>query len=102
AILVVDEGDPSAPVGVVLDGRDLAGNADLVTLEIDLPVKLLVAAALVADGDLALVVPPGVGRQGLDQALLGPVRGYVLEGRCRHEAPPRAGWLELANRHLLK
>src|SRR5260370_34593321 len=55
AVLVVDERDARAPVGVVLDGRDLAGHADLVALEVDLSVELAVAAALVASGDPALV-----------------------------------------------
>src|SRR6266536_2694219 len=45
AVLVVDQRDPRAAVRVVLDGRDLAGHAVLVALEVDLPVELAVAAA---------------------------------------------------------
>src|SRR5207247_2501299 len=36
AVLVVDQRDPGAAVGVVLDGRDLARHTDLVPLEVDL------------------------------------------------------------------
>src|SRR5262245_13922977 len=60
AVLVVDERDAGAAVGIVLDGRDLAGHAVLVALEINLAVELAVAAALVASGDAALVVASGV------------------------------------------
>jgi DNA-binding protein Fis len=49
----VDQGKARAAVGVVLDGRDLAGDVDLVALEVDDPVLLLVTAALVANRDRA-------------------------------------------------
>ena len=99
AVLVVDQRDPGAPVGVVFDGGDLAWDAQLVALEVDLPVDLLVAAALVADRDLALVVPAGGLGQRLDEALLGPVGRDLLEGRGRHEPPPGAGRLVLSDGH---
>src|SRR4029077_12483829 len=70
AVLVVDEGDAGAAVGGVLDRRDLAGDAELVALEVDLAVQLSVAAALVACRDAALVVSSGVRRQGLGEASL--------------------------------
>ena len=46
--------------GIVLDRGDLGGNAVLVALEIDDAVLAARAAALVADGDLALHVAAGV------------------------------------------
>src|SRR2546430_17001384 len=51
AVLVVDERDARAPVGIVLDGRDLARHPDFVALEVDLAVNLSVAATLVARRD---------------------------------------------------
>src|SRR6266571_4183425 len=72
----------------------------LVALEIDLPVQLSVAAALVASGDAALVVAAGVRRQRLHKALLGRVGRDLVEARDGHEAAPGAGRLELSNWHL--
>src|SRR5690348_5651860 len=99
AVLVVDERDARAAVRVVLDGRDLARHVVLVPLEVDLPVELAVAAALVTRGDPALVVAAGVRRDRFDKALLGLLRGDLVEARDRHEAPSRGGGLELAKRH---
>src|SRR5437588_10097540 len=80
AVLVVEEGDPGAPVGVVLDRRHPGRDAVLVPLEVDPAVEPPVAAAVVADGDPALVVASGRGRHRLDQTLLGLVAGDLLEG----------------------
>src|SRR6266571_2677884 len=99
SVLVVDERDPGAAVGVVLDGRDLARDAVLVALEVDLPVQLAIAAALMARGDAALVVAAGVSRQGLEQRLLRRIGRDLVEAGDRHEATARAGGLELSNRH---
>ena len=57
AIRVVQEGDASGAVGVVLDVSDLGGHAVLVvTTEVDQTVLALVAATLVTGGDAAGVV----------------------------------------------
>ena len=61
------EGDEAGAVRVVLDGRDLAGDAEVVALEVDRAVQLLVAAPAEARGDAALVVVPGVAVEVLDQ-----------------------------------
>src|ERR1035441_2270386 len=45
-------------VGIVLDGRDTPWNPILLTLEVDQAQHLLVAAALVADGQGALFAAP--------------------------------------------
>src|SRR5690348_5395405 len=102
AVLVVDERDAGAAVGVVLDGRDLALDAVLVALEVDLPVELAIATALVSGRDPALVVPAGVRGQRLEQSLLGLFGGDVVEARDRHESATRAGWLELSNWHQME
>jgi hypothetical protein len=92
----VNESDACASVRVVLDGRDAAFDAVLVALEVDLPVKLAIAAALVARGDATLVVAASVRRDRFDECLLGLIGGDLVEPGDRHEATPWAGWLELA------
>src|SRR5579859_2045914 len=99
-VLVVDQRDPGAAVGVVLDRRDLARHAVLVALEVDLAVELAIAAALVPRRDPALVVAAGVRRDRLHERLLGRVGRDLLEPGDRHEPAARAGRLELSNRHL--
>ena len=56
AVHVVEQRDARRAVRVVLDGRDLGGDADLVPLPVDDAVALLVAAAAEARGDAAVVV----------------------------------------------
>src|SRR6478672_10751311 len=60
AVGIVQQRDPAGSVGVVLDRVHLGGHAVLLALEVDDPVAPLVAAALVAGGDAAVVVAPGV------------------------------------------
>ena len=71
AVEVVQQRDAAGAVGVVLDGRDLGGDAVLVPLEVDDAVLLLVAATAVAGG-LAAVVVAATGAALLgEQRLLG-------------------------------
>ena len=49
----------------------MAGMSILIALEVDDSVLLLVAAAVMADGDSAVAVAAGVLLQGLNQAALG-------------------------------
>jgi hypothetical protein len=56
----VQQQDAAVAVGVVLDGRDLGRHAVLGATEVDDPVALLVAAALVASGLAAVAVAPPV------------------------------------------
>src|SRR5260370_671616 len=100
------DAEPAAASGLaaglvlVLDRSDLARDAMLVALEVDLPVELAVAAALVARGDPALVVAAGMRRDRLDEGLLGRVGRDLVEAGDRHEPAARAGRLELSNRHF--
>jgi hypothetical protein len=67
AVSVVQERDTCRPVGVVLDRRDLGGNAVLVTLEVNDAVAALVATTLVTRSDSTIVVAATVLRQRLKQ-----------------------------------
>src|SRR6185369_12967306 len=68
---VVQQRDPSRPVGVVLDVRDLGRDAVLVRpTEVDYAVLTLVPAALVPRGDLAVDVATALVRQRLHERLL--------------------------------
>ncbi len=56
AVGVAQQREERAAVGIVLEALDFRRDAVLVALEVDLAVELLVAAALVAHGDLAVHV----------------------------------------------
>src|SRR6266508_1584396 len=99
AVGVVEQGDTSGPVRVVLDPGHLGRHPVLVPAEVDDAVALLVAAALVARGD-----PP----VDVAAALTGArCQQRPLRGRLRHldevghgaAAPSRRGWLVLADAH---
>src|SRR3954463_1308081 len=64
-VAVVEQANPGRAVRVVLDRREAGRHADLVALEVDPAVVLLFAAAAVADGHPAGVVPPGATGLGL-------------------------------------
>ena len=70
AVLVLDEGDESGAVRIVLQRLDGGGDIKLVALEVDDTILDAVAAAVMADGDLAGVVAAGVLLLGLEQAAL--------------------------------
>jgi len=55
AIRIVDEGNARRAVGIILDGRNLARNPELVALEIDQAQLLLVTAAMVTDRQIARI-----------------------------------------------
>ena len=88
AVHVVEKRDARAAVRVVLDGGNLGGHAVLVALEVDDAVAALVAAALMARGDAAVVVASRLLRLGRKQRLLRLVRRDLGEVRDRLEAPP--------------
>ena len=55
AVRVMHQRDPRRTVGIVFDGRHAPRNPVLIAFEVDQPQHLLVAAALVADGQVAHV-----------------------------------------------
>ena len=59
AVRVAQQGQVGAAVRIVFQALDLGRDAVLGALEIDDAVMLLVATALVAHGDMAVVVAPG-------------------------------------------
>ena len=75
AVGILDQRDVGAAVGVVLQAEDLRLDVALVALEVDDAVLLPVAAAVMANGDAAVVVAAGVLLLDLDQGLL---RGGML------------------------
>ena len=79
SIGVHDQGDPGAPVGIVLDLGDLSRNAELVSLEVDLPVLPLVAAAPMARGQVALIIAASGPPLRLQQRLLRRGPGDFIE-----------------------
>src|SRR5688572_3019906 len=100
AVDVVEERDPSRPVRVVLDRRDLGRNPDLVPAEVDDPVETLVSAPHVAGRHAALRVP-SAGRAHADrQRLLRTLVRDLLERQRRLKTPPRRGRVVLFERHL--
>src|SRR5436190_630540 len=87
AVGVAEQGDVRAPVRIVFEPLDLGRNAILVAAKIDDAVILLVPAALVAHGDMAVDVAAGLLGLLLDQGLirtaLVQIRIYELD-----ELPP--------------
>ena len=79
AVEVVDQSDMSRAIRIVFKLCDFAGNAGLVTLEIDDPVKTLVASAAAPDRNAAIVVVAGNFLLWLEQLFLGycPFRQFV-------------------------
>src|SRR5439155_25152969 len=97
AVRVVEQRDPGAPVGVVLDRGDLRRHAVLVPLEIDRAVLALVSAALVASGDAAVHVPSRALLAGRSQGLLRLVPGDLREVGHAGSALSWCGGLDLSD-----
>src|SRR3989442_6633818 len=70
AVRVVQQRDTRRAVRIVLDRRHTRRNRELVAPEVDAPVLPLVAAALPAGGDVALVVAPAGSFERLEQRFL--------------------------------
>ena len=88
AVPVVEQADPGRAVRVVLDRGEAGRHAGLVALEVDPAVVGLLAAAAMAHGEPALVVPARAALHRLEERLVGLVGGDLLEGRASH--PPAA------------
>ena len=99
AVGVVQQRDVGGPVRVVLDGRDLGGNAVLGPLEVDLAVPALGAAAAMARGDATVGVTATGALLALGQLLVRLRGGELGAVLVRREAAPWAGRFCLANCH---
>ena len=99
AVNVVQQGDASGAVGVVLDRGDLGRDVVLAALEVDATILALVAAALVTGGDAAVVVAAGLLGQGLQEGLLGLAAGDLSEVGDGLETPTSARGLEVLDCH---
>ena len=99
AVAIEEQPDPGGAVRVVLDRREASRHADLVALEVDPAVVLLLAAAAVADGEPAGVVPAGAADLRLEQRLVRLVGRDLLEGRAGHLPKAGRGRLVGAKRH---
>ena len=101
AVLVLDESDERAAVGVILQAQDGRGDVHLVALEVDDAVLLLVAAAVVTDGDAAVAVAAGVLLDSLKKAALGLCLFiYAVKRRNSHVSSRRGIRLERFDRHI--
>src|SRR6202008_1350230 len=99
AVAVVEQADPGGPVRVVLDRGDARRHAVLVALEVDAAVMRLLAAAAMAHGEAALVVPAGAALLRLEQGLVRLGGRDLLERRAGHPATAGRGGLVAAQRH---
>src|SRR3954451_19389800 len=99
AVRVVQQRDVGSAVRVVLDRRDLGRHAVLATLEVDLAVAPLRAAAAMTGRDAAVRVAATGLRDALDQRLLGLRPRDLLEVGPRRETTAGAGGLVLLERH---
>src|ERR1039458_1819030 len=99
AVGVVQEGDPGAPVGVVLDRRDPGDHVVLGAPEVDHPVELGMAAPAVTHRDPAGVVAAARLLEVDGEAALPGGAGHLLEGADGHEPAASAGRLVFVDWH---
>ena len=92
ALLVLKECDVRGSVGVVLDTENLCGLV-CISLEVDNSVLLLVSAAVMTNGDLAVAVTAGMLLLLYDEALLGAKLGNLVEGGADHISTRRSSRL---------
>src|SRR5688500_1020781 len=95
----MEQGDPRAPVGVVLDRGDLGRDVVLVAAEVDDAVAALGAASLVPGGDPAVHVAPGFLPSLRQQRLLGRRPRDLVERGDARAASARRRRLVFANGH---
>src|SRR5215218_1671837 len=99
AVQIVEQGQAGGAVRVVLDRRHLGRHAILGPAEVDDPVALLVAAALVPGGDAPVDVAATLLRARCQQRILRGLLGDLGEVGHRAAPPSRRGWLVLADAH---
>src|SRR5690606_19397346 len=77
-VLVDSKADKSGAVRIVLYGLDGERNIELVVSKINIAIKALVAASLVAGGNASAIVPAGASLESGNQRLLRLGRGQSL------------------------
>src|SRR5260370_26991572 len=103
AVLVMQKGDASRAVRIVLDRLDGRPDIVLAPLEVDDAVALLVAAATETHADDALVIAPALLGLGLEQRLFGLALavGDFREVAHRAAAPSGSRRLVVSDSHRL-
>ena len=91
AVHIVEQRETRGTVGIVLDGGDFGGNADLVALEVDDAVGLLVSAADEPARHAAFAVAAARALLAFDQGLFGSLLGDVFTRHHRGETARRRG-----------
>ena len=99
AVLILNQRDVRGAVRIVLQGQNGSGHIQLLTLEVDDAVLLLVAAAMMTDGDAAVAVAAGGLLDLFEKALLGLHLGQTLVGQNGHVSAGRGRRAESLDRH---
>ena len=100
AINVAHQRDVRRTVGIVFDAFDLGGDAVLVVAhEIDHTVVVTVAAALVTDGDVAVVVTASLLELRLQQRRITFALMQLVARNLHHVATARRSWFNLNDSH---
>src|SRR5690606_24236790 len=101
AVGIAHQGDMRGTVGVVFEALDLGGDSVFVATEIDQAVMLLVTAATMAHGDVAIVVTARAARflfeQSCEWCAFVQIRRYHLD----HAATTSRGRLDFYECHLV-
>jgi hypothetical protein len=97
----MDESNAGRAVGIVLDRRNLSGNALLVTLEIDDTIATLVASTPVTHSDASTVVPATIAGPGVQQGFFGTAAGNFRKIRHAHAASTVGSGFVLLDSHCL-
>ena len=100
AVNVVEQSDAGAAVRIVLDRSDASRDTVLRALEVDHAIEALMAAALMADGQAALLVTAAVLLQAFRQGLLRLACRDLIERCDRHEASACRIWFKTLYCHL--
>eukprot|EP01139_Manchomonas_bermudensis_P023495 Amastigsp_a841191_67.p3 type:complete len:155 gc:universal Amastigsp_a841191_67:2170-1706(-) len=96
---VADQRNVGRAVGVVLDTLDLGRNGILVALEVHHAVVVLVTAALVANGDVPVVVTAGLLELRLQQRRVRLTLVQVIPGNLHHPAHAGGGGFHFDDSH---
>src|SRR5215831_13309100 len=99
AVLVLQQSNPRAAVGVVFDRDHARLHADLVALPVDDAVQPLVPTTTMARGNAAIAVSSRRLLQRLGQRALWLGLGDLVEGRRGHAAATGRRWLVRLDRH---